>query len=138
MAFEPQQFTPTTETPIHFYSHGFTPEEAEEIKRQKKLLDEKLRNNEEITLKEFEEIIVPFQRIHRTEEFILNPGKIKKEKIPKEPKAPRTPRVPKEKKLTKKQIETECNRLFTKEMAGEEFTEKEREFYNLYMKSALI
>lgn len=137
MAFEPQQFTPITEAPIHFYSHGFTPEEVERIKLGKKFLDQKLRNGEEISLKEFEEIIVPFQRIHRTEEFILNPGKTKKEKEPKEKKV-KPPKVPKEKKLTKKQIETECNRLFNKEMSGQEFTEAEREFYNLYMKSALI
>lgn len=107
------------ETEVHVYSHGIPPEKVEGIKQVKLALEKRVMDGgEPVTLQEFRDVIVPFQRIHRTEVFILNPVKVKQVRIPKEPKV-KVPRVAKEKivkekKMTKKQLELKLNELLFK------------------------
>ena len=123
----PDRFAPTalnvTETKM--YDHGFTPEEVIDITAKKKELEKRNLAEEPVTLEEFKDIVVPFQRIQRTEVFNLNPEKEKKVRVIKE-------KVVKEKvvRLTKKYIETKITEIVYKMARGEELLEEETEFFN--------
>lgn len=109
------------EEPVKLYTHGYTPEEVEHITQKKKLLEKRNLVEEPVTLDEFRSIIIPFQRIQRTEIFNLNPEKEKKVRVLKE-------KVVKVKKLTKKQINDEVTRIVFKRINNEELTEEEDTF----------
>lgn len=106
------------------YNHGYTEEQVHRIETARSAIVKRDIVKEPVTLEEFRDVIAPWFRIHRTNEFILRPVK---EKIVKEPKAPKEP---KPKKLTKKQREAELSRLILKMAMGQEFTPEETMFYN--------
>lgn len=121
------------------YSHGIDPQKVEFIIAKKKEIEKRINNGgEAVTLEEFKEIIIPWNRIHRTTEFILNKPKekVKKVREPKEPKAPRAPRAakepkpPKEKKLTKKEVERLLNSAIIKMATGQALTEQEQQVFD--------
>ena len=119
------------------YSHGIDPQKVEFILEKKKEIEARINNGgEAVTLEEFKEIIIPWNRIHRTTEFILNKPKVKKVREPKEPKAPRAPRAakepkaPKEKKLTKKEVEKLLNSAIIKMATGQALTEQEQQVFD--------
>jgi len=131
--FAPQKLVTEAVPPV--YSHGYTPEQVEEIKLAKKELEKKPVN--EITLEDFKNIVVPFQRIHRTEIFNLNPEKIKppkKERVVK----PKVVREPKEKKMTKKEIEAKITDIIFKKALQNEVTEEEEAFFLLHTNQSLV
>ena len=102
------------------YVHGFSEEEVIEIKKAKKLIEKRDLLAEPVTREEFRLTIVPWQRIHRTEEFNLRP--VKPIKVPKVPKE----KVVKEKKLTKKAIKERLGILIFRKFASpEELTEED-------------
>jgi hypothetical protein len=128
-----------TEDDVTMYSHGIDPQKVEFILEKKKEIEARINNGgEAVTLEEFKEIIIPWNRIHRTSEFILNKPKekIKKVREPKEPKAPRAPRAakepkaPKEKKLTKKEVEKLLNSAIVKMATGQALTEQEQQVFD--------
>jgi hypothetical protein len=86
------------------YDHGFSEEEVLKIKDEfKKLETRQAKTGECPSLDEFKSIVIPHCRIHRTEQFILNPVKVKAVKEPKIPKE-KVAKVPKEKTLKVKKI----------------------------------
>ena len=128
-----------TEDDVTMYSHGIDPQKVEFILEKKKEIEARINNGGEVvTLEEFKEIIIPWNRIHRTTEFILNKPKekVKKVREPKEPKAPRAPRTakepkpPKEKKLTKKEVEKLLNSAIVKMATGQTLTEQEQQVFD--------
>lgn len=125
-----------TEDDVTMYSHGIDPQKVEFILEKKKEIEARINNGgEAVTLEEFKEIIIPWNRIHRTTEFILNKPKekVKKVREPKEPKAPRAPRAakePKEKKLTKKEVEKLLNSAIIKMATGQTLTEQEQQVFD--------
>lgn len=140
---EANKFSPSTtsiaqpEDDIHPYSHGIEPSKVDSIIAAKIAIESRINNGgEPVTLEEFKEIIIPWLRIHRTTEFILNRPKEKKAKEPREPKASRAPKAPKEpkpvkeKKMTKKDIEKLLNSCIMKMATGQTLTSEEQEFFN--------
>lgn len=123
----PDRFAPTTLNVVQpkLYDHGFTVEEVISITAKKKQLEKRNLSEEPVTLEEFKDIVVPFQRIQRTEIFNLNPEKEKKVRVLKE-------KVVKEKvvRLTKKFIESKITEIVYKMARGEELLEEETEFFN--------
>ena len=122
----PDRFAPTAlNVVVKLYDHGFTPEEVISITAKKKQLEKRNLSDEPVTLEEFKDIVVPFQRIQRTEVFNLNPEKEKKVRVLKE-------KVVKEKvvRLTKKFIESKITEIVYKMARGEELLEEETEFFN--------
>jgi len=114
------------------YSHGFSDEEVEKIKKLKEEISKRDLNTEPVTLDEFQKVIVPWNRIRRTESFILN----HKEKKPAKRKASTsTPRVTGPKKLTKKAIEKKLNYLVFKQATGVKLTEEEQQFFKEHIKN---
>jgi len=114
------------------YDHGFSEEEVLNIKAKYKELEAKVVEGYEVTLDEFKSIVVPHCRIHRTEQFILNPVKVKEPKVPKEKKEKVIKeKVPKVKKLTQKQIKentAKLQKIIMKKAANLSLTEDELEF----------
>ena len=133
---------PPPEEEVHVYSHGIPPERVEEIKRLKLELEKRVMDGgEPVTLQEFKDIVLPFQRIHRTEVFILNPVKVKPVRVPrvKTPKAPKekVEKPVKVKTLTKKQLEVKLNELlFKKFTLG--LTDEEEAFLALHTGDKII
>ena len=125
--FQQTSLVPTEHQPVHFYSHGFTPEQVEEIKAKKLSIEKRDLKKEPVTLDEFKTIIVPWNRIHRTEQFILNPKKEKAERKPREKKEP-APKKPK--KLTKKHIQDKINDIVFKLAKGETISDEEQRFFD--------
>lgn len=121
--FAPKSLNVVAETKL--YDHGFTPEEVITITAKKKELEKRNLAEEPVTLEEFKDIVVPYQRIQRTEVFNLNPEKEKKVRVIKE-------KVVKEKvvRLTKKYIESKITEIVYKMARGEELLEEETEFFN--------
>lgn len=114
------------------YVSGYTEEEEIKIKQAKALLDERDLAAFPVTLEEFKNVIVPWFRISRTEEFILHPEKVKKVRVLKEKVVKeKVIRVPKVKKLTKAQIQYKMSELVMKLAMKEEFTEEETEFFRI-------
>jgi len=111
-------------TPV--YVHGFSNEQVATIKEGKAGLDARNLAEEPVTLEEFKTIVVPWNRIHRVEQFILH---IEKPKVAKTPRAKKIV-VPKVKKLTKKAIKEKLDSIIGKKMFGAEVTEEEEAFYN--------
>lgn len=131
--FAPQKLI--TEVAPQVYDHGYTQEQVEVIKLAKKELEKKPVN--EITLEDFANIVIPHQRIHRTEVFNLNPEKVKppkKERVVK----PKVVREPREKKMTKKDIEAKITDIIFKKALGNEVTEEEEAFFVLHTTKALV
>lgn len=118
--FAPKSLVP--EEPSKLYDHGYTPEEVSSITIKKKELDKRNLSEEPITLEEFKDIVVPYQRIQRTEVWNLNPEKEKKVRVVKE-------KVVKVKKLTKKQIAEKVTEIVFKLARSEELTEEEEQFF---------
>ena len=123
------------------YDHGFTPEEVIELTNKRNDLFDRIGKGHSTTLDEFKNIIVPYQRIYRTEQFILNPikeKKIKEPKAPKEkkakvPKDPKEPKAPKVKKPTAKEMRERMEmvkRITMKQAAGIALTEAEFNWLN--------
>lgn len=115
--FEPVVLVPT-QVDKSPYSHGFTQEEVLYIKANFTLLEKRDKTKEPVTLEEFKNIVIPACRINRTEEFILNPPKVKK--VAKLPKLP---------KLTKKAIRERLEVIILKKVQGKEVTEEEDSFF---------
>jgi len=122
---------PTTVTQVNevakvaVYSSGYTEEQEENIKKLRLGIDRRDLSIEPVTLEEFRDIIVPWFRIHRTEEFRLHPEKVKVVRVPKEPKV----KTPKEKKLTKAQTQAKFQMLVMRAALGQPMTEEEEAFY---------
>jgi hypothetical protein len=129
MAFEPKPLE--LETPKPIYSHGYSEEQERHIREQREKIFKRDLSVEPVTTEELRDVIIPYQRIIRTEAFILNPKKEEKEKKVREPKVPKEK---KPKKLTKKFIQEELNRITMKElMQNEPLTEEEQKFYEEHM-----
>ena len=125
MAFVVPTVLQVIEVEVPKYVSGYTEEEETQIKLAKQRIDARDLALEPVTLEEFKTVIAPWFRIHRTEEFILHPEKIKPIRVPKEAK----PKVPKEKKLTKAQTQNKFQQCIMKMATGEAFTEEEAEFF---------
>jgi len=121
-SFEVNSLIP--EEPEGKYRHGFSDAEVEKIKKLKKEIDKRDLIESPVTLQEFKEVIIPWNRIHRTEVFNLN---IKEKKVTKK-KTP-APKTPKEKKLTKKAIEKKLNDIVFKQATGEALSSEEQKFF---------
>lgn len=140
MAFTPQVVELNETAAPNFYSHGYTPEEVKEItEKRDKILSRNLREFP-TTLEEFRDIIIPWCRMNRTQEFILNTKKKEESAKPKREKKEKTPSVkePKVKKLTKKEITSETQRIYMKQFSNQELSEEEKTFYETYMRNSLI
>jgi hypothetical protein len=109
------------------YDHGYSEEEVIQIKAAKKLIEKRNLVENPTTREEFRTIIVPWQRIHRTEQFILHPVKEKVVRVPKE-KVIKPPREAKIKKLTKAQINAKISSCLFKLGTGEILTDDESSF----------
>jgi hypothetical protein len=118
--FAPKSLVP--EEPSKLYEHGYTPEQVAIITANKKELERRNLSEVPVTLEEFKDIVVPYQRIQRTEIFNLNPEKEKKVRVVKE-------KVVKIKKLTKKQIGEKVTEIVFKLARSEELTEEEQVFF---------
>jgi hypothetical protein len=112
------------------YVSGYSPEEEDRIKNAKVLIDKRDLSKEPVSLQEFRDIIAPWYRINRTEEFILHPEKVKTVRKAREAKAPKEPKEPKVKKLTKKQIQDKLSGLVMKLAMQVAFTEEEQVFFD--------
>jgi len=125
---------PVVEETVNVYSHGIPPEQVEEIKKQKELLEKRITNGgEPVTLEEFKTIVIPFLRIQRTEVFLLTPIKEKKVRVPREPKAP------KPKRLTKKAIQERLDAIiFKKFTTTDGLNEEEEAFLNEHTSEKII
>ncbi len=124
------------------YSSGYTEDEIMVIKVAHAKLSDRNLKVEPVTLEEFKTIVIPWQRINRTEVFTLNPDKVKAVREPKAPRAPRTPRekvakAPKEVKLTKKYISERLSDIIFQMAAGEMVSEEDTEFFNLHTNRTL-
>jgi hypothetical protein len=104
------------------YDHGYSPEEVVYITTKNKEISRRNLAEEPVTLEESRDIIIPFQRIQRTEVWNLNPEKEKKVRVVKE-------KVVKVKKLTKKQIAEKVTDIVFKLARSEELTEEEEQFF---------
>ena len=122
------QAVPEEEKPK--YQSGYTEEEELIIKEKKKQLDLRDLSEQPVTLEEFRDIVCPWFRIHRTEQFTLHPEKVKAVRVPKEPK-PKVEKVPKEKKLTKAQTTAKMQGILMKMATKVELTEEEQEFFKV-------
>ena len=131
MAFSPpvQVVIPENLPPV--YDHGFSDEDTLRIKEAKKLIEKRNLVEEPVTRDEFRTVIVPWQRIHRTEQFTLHPVKEKVIRVAKE-KVIKPPREPKIKKLTKKEINAKISACLFKIGTGETLTEDETSFLQLH------
>ena len=116
---------PKIETEKPIYSHGFSESEVIKIKSEREAIYNRDILKNPVSIEEFKNVIVPWIRIHRTEEFILHPEKIK---VVREKK----PKVIKEKKLTKKQIKDKITDIIMRMAAGEEISEEDSTFMNIY------
>ena len=118
------------------YQHGFSPEEVVRITEERNKLFDLIAKGHATTLEEFKNIIVPYQRIYRTEQFILNPPKPVKEKKErvakvKAEKAPKEPKAPKVKKPTAKELRERTERvkkIIMKQATGAALTEDDLKF----------
>jgi len=104
------------------YDHGFTTNEVEYIKKTKQEIERRDLIEFPVTLKEFQEIIIPWNRIHRTEAFNLN---VKDKKATTKRKT-----AVSKPKQTKKAIEKKLNDIVFKQAAGKTLTEEETTFFN--------
>jgi hypothetical protein len=116
-------------TEIPKYEHGYSEPEVDKIVKAMEGIKKRDLQLEPVTLEEMKEVVVPFQRIHRTTVFNLNPEKPKKEpkeRVAKEPKE-RKPRV---KKLTAAEKKKKINDIVMKMATGQDLTPEEEEFFN--------
>jgi len=120
------------ETGTPKYVHGYTPEQELEIKEAKKAIDTRDWIEEPITLEEVKVVIVPFNRIHRVEQFVLH--EVKAKATGTRTRAPAKAKVPRVKKLTKKAIQDRISELVMKQAVGETLSEEEQEFFNEHLK----
>lgn len=114
------------------YDHGFSQEQVLLIKNKIKEIEKRDLATQPVTLEEFKLYVVPWQRILRTEAFILNPVKekaVRGEKAIKEAKQPKEPKVAKPKKMTKKATQEKLNEIIMKRVRKIELTEEEEIFY---------
>lgn len=127
--FAPQTLIPTVEPPK--YDHGFTEEQVELITRKRKEIDKRDLNLHPVTLQELKEVVFPYQRINRTNIFILKEKEVKekKEKVAREPKAPKEPRQPKEKKLSAKTISKRVSDIILARAMGMPVSAEDEAFY---------
>jgi hypothetical protein len=111
------------------YHHGFTESQVQEILHKKELIDKRDIITSPVTREEFRTIIIPWLRIHRTEEFILKEVKVK---------PPKAPKVIKVKKPTKAQIKKRLNDLIFQIALGNELNEDDKAFYDEHTKDLQI
>jgi len=118
------------------YSSGYSEEEILLITIAHKKLSDRNLKVEPVTLEEFKTIVIPWQRINRTEAFNLNPDKVKAVRQPKEPSArkPRatTSKEPKVPKLTKKFIADKLSDIIFQMAAGEPVSTEDQEFFTTH------
>ncbi|MFA5670269.1 MAG: hypothetical protein WC967_13585 [Balneolaceae bacterium] len=117
------------EPEIPKYEHGYSEPEVAKIVKAMEGIKKRDLQLQPVTLEEMKEVVVPFQRIHRTTVFNLNPEKPKKEpkeRVAKEPKE-RKPRV---KKLTAAEKKKKINEIVMKMATGQDLTPEEEEFFN--------
>jgi hypothetical protein len=126
MAFVAPKMIAPIEEVVAPYVSGYSTEEEEAIRKARDLIYKRDLSEKPVTFIEFRDVIVPWYRINRTEEFILHPEKVKKVR---EPKAPKVLREPKVKALTKKQTELKFQGLIMKLATKQPFTEEEEIFY---------
>lgn len=123
---------PEPEEPqVPVYEHGYSVMEVDKIEKAKAEILKRDLQVEPVTIEELKEVIIPWNRIHRTTVFNLNPEKPKaekKERVPKEKKE-RVPREKKEKKLTKAEIKKRIESIIMKVAMGTA-TPEEEAFYN--------
>jgi len=116
-------------TEIPKYEHGYSEPEVDKIVKAMEGIKKRDLQLEPVTLEEMKDVVVPFQRIHRTTVFNLNPEKPKKEpkeRVAKEPKE-KKPRV---KKLTAAEKKKKINDIVMKMATGQDLTQEEEEFFN--------
>lgn len=136
-------FEQTVEQKI--YDHGYPADKVDEIKQLHIALEKRVNGGGELaSLEEFTTIVIPWCRINRTEEFIIVPEKEKKVKVPKEPKIKvareakvKAPVAGKEKKLTKKQVAEEIQRIVMAIAMGTA-TEDDMKFFNEQSTGAIL
>lgn len=125
LSFIPEELPNTIVT----YDHGYSIEEVAMIISKKKELDEGILLGKQVTLDEFKNIVVPYQRINRVEAFTLNAIKETKNKVDR--RTTTRSKDTKPKKLGKAQITLKLNEIIMK-MALGTITKEEEEFYNNY------
>ncbi len=143
--FAPRALTVTTEPAVpQVYSSGYSEEEILLITIAHKKLSDRNLKIEPVTLEEFKTIVVPWQRIHRTEAFNLNPDKVKAVRQPKEPSA-RKPRAsatdstePKVPKLTKKFIAEKLSDIIFQMAAGETISDGDMVFFTTHTSKEIV
>ena len=144
--WQPEQVTADSiQTEEKRYDHGFSEEEVARLKSLKAELDKKLLSGYRTTIEDMKNIVVPWLRVNRTEEFNLKapkekPPKAEKgEKAPRKPREPKEPKAPKAKKLTakeRKEINLRIQKIFALKAAGRELSDEDKEFIE-YAKGVL-
>lgn len=114
-------------TELPKYEHGYSLEQVERLKLAKAAIEKRNLAENPVTLEEFKTIIVPWNRVHRTEVFNLIPAK----KV-----AAKKPRVAKVKKLTKKALQEKLNDVIFRKASGNDITNEEEEFLAEQLKLA--
>ncbi len=141
--FAPKALTVVTEPAIaQVYSSGYSEEEILLITIAHKKLSDRNLKVEPVTLEEFKTIVIPWQRINRTEAFNLNPDKVKAVRQPKEPSA-RKPRATASKeskvsKLTKKFISDKLSDIIFQMAAGEPVSNEDMVFFTTHTNKDLV
>lgn len=105
------------------YDHGYSVEQVVKIKEEKQKIESRDLRENPVTLTEFKEIIVPWNRIHRVEAFNLNTVA---KKVTKAKKAT----VTKPKRMTKKAIAAKLEEIALKQLQDIALTEEETAFYD--------
>lgn len=105
------------------YDHGYSVEQVVKIKEEKQKIESRDLRENPVTLTEFKEIIVPWNRIHRVEAFNLNTVA---KKVTKAKKAT----VAKPKRMTKKAIAAKLEEIALKQLQDIALTEEETAFYD--------
>ena len=122
-----------TEIAPIIYKHGYSDEQVDKIKEGKRTIDARDKLKHPPSLKEFREIIVPWNRIHRVEQFNLHPVKVqgvKKARAKSKVSTLSRKTVPKAKKLTKKQINDKIGEIVFKIAMKTELSKEEKSFYS--------
>jgi len=140
--FAPKSLIPIEPEPIKLYDSGYTEEQIIDVKHKHAILIKRNLVTEPVTLDEFKFIIIPWQRINRTEVFNLNPEKVKvvKEKKAKEPstRKPREKKIPGEVKLSKKAIDIKISDIIFKMAVGEPLSEDDTRFFEQHTSKVMI
>lgn len=114
------------------YVHGYSPEQELVIKEAKAAIDARDWVEEPITLEEVKTVIVPWNRLHRVEQFVLHEAKTKTKVA--RARTPAKAKVVRVKKPTKKMVEAKISELVMKQAIGESLSEEEQEFFNEHLK----